>query len=102
VAEAEELAQVAHEAIMAPVSLRTLAELSAAGKDATVIGAQALTVARRMDSALSSGSEVAALSRELSRLMLIAVGKGSAEADPVDEVKRKREEKLSKARASSA
>jgi len=83
------------------VTRRTLEE---AGKVDTVGGCQALTVAARLDAlaTLGSGSDIATLSRELSRLMALVVGKSGEQVDPVDEVKRKRDEKLAKARAASS
>lgn len=80
----------------------TKRDLEAAKKLDTVVGRQALVIAARMTLPKATGSEIAALSRELSRLMSLAVGKGNQEADPVDEVKRKRDAKIAKAREASA
>lgn len=80
----------------------TKRDLEAVDKLDSVAGRQAMVVAARMTLPKATGSEIAALSRELSRLMLLAVGKAGQEADPVDEVKRKRDEKLAKARATTA
>lgn len=75
--------------------------LEAAGKLDTVTGQQALAVAAKMLAAGESGSAVAALSRDLSRLMAAVVGAGE-EADVVDEVQRKRDEKITRARQAQA
>lgn len=80
----------------------TKRDLEAVGKLDSVAGRQAMVVAARMTLPKATGSEIAALSRELSRLMILAVGKAGQEADPVDEVKRKRDEKLAKARQTTA
>lgn len=75
--------------------------LEAAGKLDTVTGQQALAVAVKMLTPGESGSAVAALSRDLSRLMAAVVGAGE-EADVVDEVQRKRDEKITRARQAQA
>lgn len=73
----------------------TTAELEAAGKLDTMLGQQALALARRMSGEVTG---VAALSKELSRVMAAAVanmpGAGSAAvADEVDELRKRRNAK---------
>lgn len=75
------------------------AELDAARKLETPTGQAALVVAGRMLSPFSKAGEVASLSRELSRLMLAAVGPAAKDESVVDEVKAKREQKIARARA---
>lgn len=73
----------------------TRRELERLGKVDSMLGQQALVIARRMGNATETGSAVATLSKEHSRLMS-AVASGASVADPVDEavdeVRRKREE----------
>lgn len=71
----------------------TLAELSRLKKVDTMLGQQALVIARRMGDATETGAAVATLSREHSRLMA-AVAAGASVADPVDEARQSRERKL--------
>ncbi len=67
----------------------------------SVVGRQAMVIAARMTLPKATGSEIAALSRELSRLMLVAIGRDGS-FNLVDEVKRKRDEKLARARGGIA
>lgn len=78
----------------------TRSELQSAHKLETASGQQAMLVAHRLMGfgGIISGSETAALSKELSRLLTVLVGKGGQSADPIDEVRRKREEKITRAR----
>ena len=71
----------------------TLAELERLGKVDSMLGQQALVIARRMGDRAETGSAVATLSREHSRLMA-AVAAGVSVADPVDEARASRERKL--------
>lgn len=68
----------------------TRGELAAAGRLDTVLGQQALTLAERITNPRDTGSAIAALSRELSRVMAEAV-KGAAAADPLDELRARRD-----------
>lgn len=70
----------------------TLRELEKLGKVDTMLGQQALVIARRMGSATETGSAVSSLSKEHSRLMA-AVATGATFADPVDEARQSRERK---------
>ncbi|GAA1790391.1 hypothetical protein GCM10009795_040100 [Nocardioides hankookensis] len=72
-------------------------ELTALGKLDTVLGAQAMTLAMRMTSMRDTGSAIAALSRELDRVMLRARGGGASEEDEVASARRRRDEKRRKA-----
>lgn len=75
----------------------TRAELVRMKKLDSMLGQQALTIAARLARpANDTGSAVASLSRELSRLMAAAGGTGAA-SDPVDEVRRRREQKAARA-----
>jgi hypothetical protein len=71
-------------------------ELRQLGRLDTMLGQQVLIVARRMSSGAETGSALATLSKEHSRLMA-ALGAGGKQVDPVDEVSRRREEKLARA-----
>lgn len=71
-----------------------LAELEERGQAESVNGRLALTLARRIDlSTLDTGSSMAALVREL-RLVLEAISGSASPASPVDELRRKREERM--------
>lgn len=63
----------------------------------SVIGQQCLVIARRMESGAETGSAIASLSKELSRVMATAEGTGVVE-DPLDEIARRRAEKEARAR----
>jgi len=76
----------------------TREELERVGKAGSMLGQQVLIVARRMASGTETGSALATLSKEHSRLMA-ALGAGGKESDPVDEVGRRREEKRARATA---
>lgn len=78
------------------------AELAQVGRLNTVAGQQALNVAYRMLSAGDTGSAIAALSRELSRLMALATVGTAQKKNVVDEVQAKRDEILARARQASA
>lgn len=72
-------------------------ELTSVNKLDTVAGQQAMALARRLAFPIGeTGSAVAALSRELSRL-LASLQTGKAELDEVEEARRKRDEKRARA-----
>lgn len=75
----------------------TAAELEAAGRLETVLGQQAMVLARRIDgaAALETGSAVASLSREFRAVMAEALAGVRAAADPVDELRARRDSKRS-------
>lgn len=62
----------------------------------TMLGQQVLIIARRMSSSEETGSALATLSKEHSRLMAV-LGAEAQTVDPVDEVGRRREEKRARA-----
>jgi hypothetical protein len=76
--------------------LLTRQELTQLGRLDTMLGQQVLIVARRMSNGAETGSALATLSKEHSRLMA-ALGAGGKQADPVDEVTRRREDKRARA-----
>ena len=68
------------------------ADLDAAGVLGTPAGAQAMQLARRLDlSAGDTGSAMAAVSRELSKVLEEAKRKTGAQVNPVDEFTKRRE-----------
>jgi hypothetical protein len=71
----------------------TISELEQLGKTHTVLGAQALTLATRMTSMKDTGSAIAALSRELDRVMLRLRSGAKGEEDEVASARRRRDEK---------
>jgi len=73
------------------------AELDKVDALETIPGQQALVVADRMSRGVESGSAVASLSQELTRLVAAAT-RGRDSADPVDEVKERRDRKEAEAR----
>ena len=68
------------------------AELTTLGKLDTVLGGQALYLARRMSDPKETGAAVAAISREL-RSVMVLVSREIEVGDDVDELKAKRDEK---------
>lgn len=68
------------------------AELTTLGKLDTVLGGQALDLARRMSDPKETGAAVAAISREL-RSVMVLVSREVEVGDDVDELKAKRDEK---------
>lgn len=75
----------------------TIKELADLGKTDTVLGAQALTLATRMTSSKDTGSAIAALSRELDRVMLRLRAGAQTTEDQVASARRRRDEKRKKA-----
>ena len=73
----------------------TLAELAAASRVASASGQAALLLARRLDSQLTeTGSSVAAMIREHRAALADALKGAAAEANPLDELRLRRERKL--------
>jgi hypothetical protein len=70
-------------------------ELGAAGRVDTVLGQQALALAARIVSPRESGGAVASLSKELSRVLADALAGVAVVADPLDELRRRRDFKRS-------
>lgn len=75
----------------------TRTELEKLHKLDTMLGQQALVIARRMSDTAETGAAVATLSKEHSRLMA-AVSAGATTADPVDEARATRERDQREAR----
>lgn len=73
----------------------TLNELTAAGRVASASGQAALLLARRLDSGLTeTGSSVAAMIREHRAALADALKGATAEVNPLDELRARRERKL--------
>ena len=73
----------------------TLAELAEGGRVASASGQAALLLARRLDSQLAeTGSSVAAMVREHRAALADALKGAAAEANPLDELRARRERKL--------
>jgi hypothetical protein len=72
-------------------------ELEAAGREQTALGQLAVLLAGRLCGPLETGGGVAALSKELREVMAVAVASAVAGADPLDELRRRREAKLGRA-----
>lgn len=71
----------------------TIQELDQLSKTDTVLGAQALELAMRMTSGRDTGSAIAAVSRELDRVMLRLRSGAKAQEDEVASARRRRDEK---------
>lgn len=71
------------------------AELEAAERDATALGAQALALAARIDTGADTGSAIAALSKELRAVMDSALAGAAKAADKLDELSERRKRKAS-------
>jgi hypothetical protein len=70
------------------------AELAAAGCDGSSLGAQAIQLARRMaPGTFDTGSAYASLSKELRSVMAQAMAGATQAADPLDELKARRDAK---------
>lgn len=90
-----------------PAKLRSIeeavrAELERLERTETLEGQQAIEISIRMGVLAESGSAVAALSKELSRVMLLVRAGAVTTEDEVAKARRLRDEKLARARASSA
>lgn len=73
----------------------TKADLERAGRLDTALGQQALVLARRLDEANDPGSALAAVAKELRTTLAEATKAASAVSDPVDELRARRERRLS-------
>jgi hypothetical protein len=70
-----------------------MAELTAAGCEFSSLGAQAIQIARRMTNTFDTGSAFAALSKELRAVMGLAMSSATPEANPLDELRARRDAK---------
>ena len=70
-----------------------LAELTDADRVQTVAGQRALFLAARMESNIDSGASMAALDRQLGAAVAEAVKNAKRASDPLDEIRRRREER---------
>jgi hypothetical protein len=78
-----------------PVTAATVAKLEAAGRLDSPEGQTALALARRIDAgAAETGSSLAALARQHLATLAEAVKNAAAKADPLDELRARRERKL--------
>lgn len=71
----------------------TRAELEDAGRLDTVLGQQAMALAERIASPHETGAAVASLSKELRAVMEAALDGVATKADPLDELRARRERK---------
>lgn len=76
-----------------PFELATRRELTRLKKLDTMLGQQALVLAKRMSSDHETGAAISALSREHSRIME-QLGASAPAGDALDEIQRRRQEKL--------
>lgn len=76
-----------------PLGKAALAELEEAGRSESLLGQQVLDMAVRLDTGAVTGSAAAALHRELRATMEAALAASQA-ASPVDELRRKRLERI--------
>jgi len=70
-------------------------ELEAIGKADSPMGTVALRLASRLDAGEDPGSAMAAMAKELRTTMAELTRSAPAAADPVDELKKRRERRLS-------
>lgn len=73
----------------------TQRQLAAAGRESCPAGVNALLLARRLDQAGDTGSAVAALSRQHLAALEAALEGAEPAGDPVDELRHRRERRLS-------
>jgi len=90
-ASAAPVAAVASIPAPAGVLVATRAELDAAGRSTTSLGAAALALAARIDSNLDTGSALAALVKQHSATVAEAVKGAQVSASPLDELRRRRD-----------
>jgi hypothetical protein len=78
-----------------PLEASALAELESFGRAETLAGGVVLALARRLDQAgpMDTGSGFAALAKELRAAMAVALAGAEQEADPIDQVRKQREQK---------
>lgn len=89
----------AKKAISAPIGpdsleAATLAHLQEVERADSVLGVQAVSLARLIESPSTMPSAVAALSREFREVMKAAMEGVAAQADPLDELRARRERRL--------
>lgn len=78
------------------VEVATVAELEAAGREASPLGLAAVVLARRLDnSSNESGAAIAALARQLRDTLGAAMAGAQKAADPLDELRERRDRKRS-------
>jgi hypothetical protein len=81
--------------VVGSVAAATLAELDHAGRLETAVGQAALALARRIDHAgAETGASLAALARQHLATLAEAVKNAKQAADPLDELRGRRERKL--------
>lgn len=71
----------------------TIAELEEAGRLGTVLGQQAVELAKRVSSPHETGASVASLSKELRAVMESAMEGVGVASDPLDELRARRDRK---------
>ncbi|MEU0040235.1 hypothetical protein [Streptomyces sp. NPDC006333] len=78
-----------------PLEAAAHAELESFGRAETLAGGVVLALARRIDDAgpTDTGSGFAALAKELRAAMAVALAGAEQEADPIDQVRKQREQK---------
>lgn len=77
--------------VIGQVAVRVIADLTKAGRLDTPMGALAVQLAGRVESPYETGAAVAALSRELSRVLDLALEGANKETDLLDELKERRD-----------
>ena len=83
--------------VMSPrsVSAAVRAELARVNKSDSSLGLAALALAKRLDEGDDPGSAMAAMAKELRVVMNELLARAPAVADPVDELRKRRERRLS-------
>lgn len=74
-----------------PLAAAAMVELEAAGRLSSVVGAQALALAARIESSVETGAAVASLSKEFRAVMAAALEGVGVAADPLDELRARRD-----------
>lgn len=87
-----------HEAPPSELERATIRELEAVGRLQSVAGQMAVLLARRIGSRRETGAATASLARELSATMTKALGGVANAADPLDEIRARRDRKRSAGR----
>jgi hypothetical protein len=81
------------EAEIGPIESATLDELTAVGREGSALGCTALALARKLDAGRETGAAMASLAKQLEATKNSATEGLSAAADPLDELRARRDAK---------
>lgn len=76
------------------VTTATRSQLKSIGKETTPLGQASLVLAARLDAGADPGSAMAAMAKELRAVLAELAKSAGTVADPVDELKQRRQKRL--------